>query len=204
MSIDSDLNLNPSEGLTAGELAAASALTGFNLIVPEGTPRKKGVARWTEYVNVEEASRENEVSGKGAKRVVYSLRAKVIPGPGNTGDNVGKSANTFLRVNYGVLKGNVIDAGANEVKREVTMSGMAVVQLKQIVQAAGLSLDGGLTVDILEALFPLTSNGSPIRQSLLVGRHFAFVVSNDEGSKNPRSDENQQNISAIFGAPEGV
>lgn len=191
MILDDDLNLNPEQ------LDAVAALAGFNLIVPEGTPRKKGVARWTEYVTIEEASREKETSAKGATRTVFTLKAKVIPGPGTTGDNVGRSVNEFMRVNFGVLKGNVAAAGANEVKKELTMSAMALATLKQLVQAAGLDLSGGLTTEILDALFP--EGGT----SVLIGQHFSYVITNNEGNKNPNG-ENNQGVSAVFAAPEGV
>jgi hypothetical protein len=128
---------------------------------------------------------------------VFEMHSKVIPGPGTTNDNVGRTVGAFMRVNFGVVKGNAAAAGANEVKKELTMSAMALQQLKQIVQAAGIDLSGGLTTQILDALFPETGQG------ILVGQRFAIVVSNDDSKQNPNG-ENNQNISAYLKAPEGV
>ena len=194
------MNQFDDETLSPEQLEQCAALAGFNLAVPATAARKKGVARWTEYVTVEEAYRELEVSEKNsATRTVFSLKAKVIPGPGTTNDNVGRPLNDFMRVNFGVLKGNNASAGTNDPKKELTMSAMALSTLKMLAQAAGIDLTGGITKTILEALFPLEGQG----QSILVGQHFAFVVTNDENRQTPRG-ENTQGISAILKAPEGV
>lgn len=190
--LDNDLNLTPEE------LDATAALVGFNLRVPENVPRKKGVARWTEFVTVEEASREAVLSSKNATHTVFTLKTKVVPGPGVDGLNVGRNVNEFLRVNYGVLKGVLGAEGSNSVEKERIMSAMAINTLKQIAQAAGVDLAGGLSTDILDGLFPEAG------QSILVGQRLAVIVVNDENKPNPKSGENGQSIAQVFVAPEGI
>jgi hypothetical protein len=187
----SDLNFSPEE------LEAADKLVGFNLIVPKTAVVKGSRSSWMEYVVVEEASREEKISSKGSQHTVFTLKAKVIPGPGVESGNIGRYKTEWFRVNPGAMKGRTDTLGSASMAGQITMSALSLKKLRQIAAAAGLDLSVGLTNEVLNALFP--EDG----QSVLLGQKLAVTITEDSSKKDDKG-ESQQEFSAILKAPEGI
>lgn len=187
-----DLNFSPAE------LDAAEKLVGYNLRIPKSAVVKGSRSSWLETVVVEEAVREDKESSSGAAHTVFSMKAKVIPGPVES-DNIGRYRTEYLRINQGALKGRTDTSGKNSPQNEAQMSAMSLKKLKQIAVAAGLDLSGGLTADVLNVLFPVRDTGV----SVLSGSKLAVTVTNNNAKQQPNG-EDQQEFSAFFVAPTGA
>ena len=192
----SDMNYTPDE------LEKADEGAGFNLIVPAKAQagRKAGVARWIEFVRVVDAYRNDEVGKQGQTRLLFTLQYEVIPG-GDGDDNLGRTANLFLRLNPGFINGKKRDAlGQGSEQSESIMHAMAMKKLKQIMVATGLSLNQGLSADVIDSLFPEADNSA---NGALRGVKLAFLMKDNAAKKNP-SGENNQEPENILAAPQGA
>lgn len=192
----SDMNYTPDE------LEKADEGAGFNLIVPAKAQagRKAGVARWIEFVRVVDAYRNDEVGKQGQTRLLFTLQYEVIPG-GDGDDNLGRTANLFLRLNPGFINGKKREAlGQGSEQSESIMHAMAMKKLKQIMVATGLSLNQGLSADVIDSLFPEADNSA---NGALRGVKLAFLMKDNAAKKNP-SGENNQEPENILAAPQGA
>lgn len=191
----SDMNLTPDE------LEQSDKSAGWNLSVPPKAEagRKKGVARWLEFVKVKDAYRTSEAGKEGQDRMVANLEYKVIAG-GDNPENEGRAGTIFLRLNPGVAKGRTDTLGQGDAKKENIMHSMAMKKIKQMMVAVGLPLTQGLTAETFDALFP---EGSESQNGILIGRNLAFQMKDDASRKSP-AGENNQEPENILTAPEGV
>ena len=192
----SDMNYTPDA------LGKADEGAGWNLVVPAKAQagRKGGVARWLEFVKITDAYRDDEAGKQGQTRLLLTLQYEVIAG-GDSDENVERTASLFLRLNPGFVNAGRTEAlGQGDPKSEKTMHAMAMKKLKQIMVAAGLSLNQGLTADVLNSLFPEPSNsiGGALR-----GTRLAFLMKDNEGRKGPNG-ENTQEPENILAAPAGA
>lgn len=189
-----DMNLTPEE------LAASDKLSGFSLQVPPvaDAGRKKGIARWNEYAVVEDAYREDAPGAEGQDRTVLVLQTKIIPGGSET--NVGRVSTSFLRVNFGVLKGREDTVGQGNLGSEKTMTSISMKKVKQLIVAVGVDLSAGITGETFDALFPVAGNSAA---GLLVGQRLTLQFKDDSTRLNPSGGNNQE-VENILRAPEGV
>lgn len=191
----SDMNLTPEE------LAASDKLSGFNLQVPmlAEAGRKKGISRWNEYAVVEDAYREDAPGGEGQDRTVMVLQVKVLPGADDD-VNVGRTNTTFMRVNFGVLKGRTDTVGQGDIGKEKTMCSMSMKKVKQLIVASGIDLSAGITAEVFDALFPIGANS---KNGILVGQRLCLQMKDDAGRLAP-SGANSQEVENFLAAPAGV
>jgi len=188
-----DMNMTPEE------LEQSDKGAGWNLLVPEAAERgrKKGVARWIEYAEVLDAYHRDEVSDRGAQRLVCELVYKIIPG--GDGENAGRQGTLYMRLNPGLAKGkNTL--GQHDPKKESLMHSMSMKKIKQLLVASGLSVEAGLTEEVFTALFPRAEDSAG---GILIGRKLAFFMKDDKNRPSPNGENNQEpeNITA---APEEV
>jgi len=188
-----DMNYSPEE------LEKADEGAGFNLIVPAKAVRKQGVARWLEFVKVLDAYRGDEAGKQGQTRLLLTLQYEVTSG-GDGADNVGRTANLFLRLNPGFVNGKRKDAlGQGDAQKEAIMHSMAMKKVKQIMAAAGLSLNQGMSTAVFDSLFPEADASDT---GVLRGQRLAFLMKDDSTRKGPTGEHNQEpeNILAAPGA----
>ena len=198
----SGLNQLSAMNYTPDALDKADEGAGWNLLVPAKAQagRKGGVARWLEFVKVIDAYRDDEAGKQGQTRLLLTLQYQVIAG-GDSDDNIERTATLFLRLNpLFVNQGDTGALGQGDAKGEKTMHAMAMKKLKQIMVAAGLSLNQGLTEEVLNSLFPEPSNsiGGALR-----GVRLAFLMKDNEARKNPNGENNQEPEN-ILAAPQGA
>lgn len=183
--------LDNSMNLTPAEEAAVAAMTSRNIKVPATATTNGTTRRWTEIVVVEGGTFEEGLSNNGASHQIFVLKTKIVPGGAD--DNVGRWVNDFIRVNFAVIKGNKAAAGTNDPSKEASMSAMSLKKLKQLAVIAGFNLAGGLTVEMLNAMF--TSDGSA---SVLAGRKIALLLSDNSAKQyNGESTQNVENFLKI-------
>lgn len=181
----SDMNYSPEQ------LDKADEGAGFNLTVPEKakSSRKKGVARWLEFVKVIDAYRNDDAGKDGQTRLLLTLQYEVVKG-GDSEDNVERTQSLFLRLNPGFVNGKKREAlGQGDAQKETVMHAMAMKKLKQIMVAAGLSLSQGLSTQVVDSLFPEADNSS---NGVLRGVRLAFLMKDDANRKNPNGENNQE------------
>ena len=167
--------------------------SGYHLNVPTeaNNNRKKGRARWTEYVSVEDAFAEEKQSKAGDTHVIFTLVTKVLAGALDN-LNVGAPYRMTLRVNFEAL-----DRDESDGQRKMSMG--SIRKLKQLLTAVGYDFQPGddLTTALSE-VFPEQGNGPGISQeSPAVGLHLALsFVDNDDPAKT-FNGKNAQEVEAI-------
>jgi len=167
--------------------------SGYHLNVPTeaNNNRKRGRARWTEYVQVEDAFCEEKPSKAGDTHVIFTLVTKVLAGALDN-INVGSPYRLSMRVNFESLP---LDASNGQRK----MSMGSIRKLKQVLTAVGYSFDEGQDLTpMLAEVFPEqgsanhTDGGSP-----LVGLHLAFGLMDNDDPVKMFNGKNAQEVESI-------
>ena len=143
--------------------AEAAAKAGFNLQTPPSAEKKRdrssGITRFSELVVIEAAHREDKQGKAGQSRVQYVVKVKVKPF-GEENINVGRKVNEFMLVNHGWIHGNEEHLGRGDGQKEMTMSNMSLAKLKSLLVSTGFDMSQGLTVEMIESLFPEKDSGN--------------------------------------------
>ena len=192
----SDMNMSP-EALETADTGA-----GWNLAVPDkaNAGRKKGIARWLEFVKIEDAYHEDNVGEQGQIRLLLTVQYRVIAG-GDCPENTDRTGSLFMRLNPGFVVMKRDEAlGQGDPKKESIMHSMAMKKLKQIMVAVGLPISQGLTKDMMRMMFPPASDSA---SGALISQKLAFQM-RDNANKQGPSGENQQEPENILAAPKGV
>lgn len=193
-----DLNI-PADAIADAEKAVKG---GFNLDVPPNAAdqRKNGWARWDEYATIEGASRESKTNKDGEDVVSFNLKFKILPF--NDSINGGRTYTDFNALNYSALKkdGKVTE---QRIDGQLKMNARTIIKLKQLAAIAGLSLDSGVTQEMLDILFPVPGSAEDMTGSaVLVGQNITVHVNDSPDKQTPGAY--RTGIDGYAPAPEGL